>query len=59
MHLTDDIVSAKMEDKRDDFDFEIVKFPFLDGDVARSTSYEVYTSQLIRFCTNGKSDMST
>ena len=31
------------------FDFEIVNFPFLDGDVPRSTSYEVYISQLIRF----------
>ena len=38
-----------MYDKRDDFDFEIVKFPFLDGDVPRSTSYRVYISQLIRF----------
>ena len=32
-----------------DFDFEIVNFPFLDGDVHRSTSYGVYISQLIRF----------
>ena len=38
-----------MYDKRDDFDFEIVNFPFLDGDVPCSTSYEVYISQLIRF----------
>ena len=30
-----------MHDKRDDFDFEIVNFPFLDGDVPRSTSYGV------------------
>ena len=30
-------------------DFEIVNFPFLDGDVPRSTSYGVYISQLIRF----------
>ena len=36
-------------DKRYDFDFEIVNFPFLDGDVPRSTSYGVYISQLIRF----------
>ena len=28
-------------DKRDDFDFEIDNFPFLDGDVSRSTSYGV------------------
>ena len=38
-----------MYDKRDDFDFEIVNFPILDGDVPRSTSYGVYSSQLIRF----------
>ena len=31
------------------FDFEIFNFPFLDGDVPRSTSYGVYISQLIRF----------
>ena len=44
-----DIVSTKIYDKRDNFDFEIVNFPFIDGDVPRSTSYEVYISQLIRF----------
>ena len=31
-------------DKRDDFNFEIVNFPFLDGDVPRSSSYGVYIS---------------
>ena len=36
-------------DKHDDFNFEIVNFPFLDGDVPRFTSYRVYISQLIRF----------
>ena len=36
-------------DKWDDFDFDIVNFPFLDGDVPRSTSYGVFISQLIRF----------
>ena len=35
--------------KRDDFDFDIVNFPFLGGDVPRRTSYGVYISQLIRF----------
>ena len=40
-------VSTKIYDKRDDFD--IVSFPFLDGDVPRRTSYGVYISQLIRF----------
>ena len=49
LSITNDIVSTKIYDKRDDFDFEIVNFPFLDGDVPRSTSYGVYISQLIRF----------
>ena len=51
MHLSisNDIVSTKIYDKRDDFDFEVVNFPFLDGDVPLSTSYGVYISQLIRF----------
>ena len=43
------IVFLSIYDKRDDFDFEIVNFPFLDGDVPRSTSYGVYISHLIRF----------
>ena len=42
-------VSSKIYDKRDDFDFDIVNFPFLDGDVPRSTSCGVYISQLNRF----------
>ena len=49
------IVSSKIYDKRDDFNFEIVNFPFLDGDVPRSPSYGVYISQLIcfaRVCSN-------
>ena len=51
LHLSNsnDIVSTKIYDKRDEFDFKIVNFPFLDDDVPRSTSYGVYISQLIRF----------
>ena len=37
-----------MHDKRDDFDFDIVNFSFLDSDVPRAISYDVYVSQLIR-----------
>ena len=43
------IVSSKIYDKQDDYNFEIVNFPFLDGDVPRSHSYGVYIFQLIRF----------
>ena len=49
LSISNDIVSSKIYNKRDDFDFEIVNFPFLDGDVPRSTSYGVYISQLICF----------
>ena len=33
MSLHNDIVPSKNYDKRDDFNFEIVNFPFLDGDI--------------------------
>ena len=49
LSVSNRFVSSKMYDKRDDFDTDIVHFPFLDGDVPRSTSYGVYNSQLIRF----------
>ena len=42
-------VKTKIYDKRDDFDFDIVNFPFLDGEVPRSTTYGIYISQLVRF----------
>ena len=44
LHLSifNDIVSTKIYDKRDDLDFEMVNFPFLDGDFSRCTSYGVY-----------------
>ena len=38
LSISNDIVSTKIYDKRDDFDFEIVNFPFLAGDVPPSTS---------------------
>ena len=49
--ISDGFVSSKIYDKRDDFDFDIVNFPFLDGDIPRATFYiyGVYISQLIRF----------
>ena len=49
LSIVDGFVSRKIYDKRDDFDFEIVNFPFLVDDVPRVASYGVYISQLIRF----------
>ena len=47
--ISNGFVSFKIYDKRDDFTFYIVDFPFLDGDVPCRPSYGVYISQLIRF----------
>ena len=41
LSISDGFVKAKLYDKRDDFDFDIVNFPFFDGDVPRSTPYGV------------------
>ena len=49
LSITNGKVSSKIYNKRDDFNFEIVNFPFLDGDVPRSPSYGVYISQLFCF----------
>ena len=49
LSISDGFVKTNIYDKRDDFDFDIVNFPFLDGDVPRLASYGVYISQLIRF----------
>ena len=50
LSISNGTVSTKIYDKHD-FHFDIVNFPFLDGDVPRRTSYGVYISQLIRFAT--------
>ena len=44
LSISDGFVKTKIYDKRDDFDFDIVNFPFLDGDVPPSASYGVYIS---------------
>ena len=49
LYISNATVSTKIYDKRDNFAFGIVNFPFLDGDVPLCTSYGVYISQLIRF----------
>ena len=49
LSISNHIVSTKIYDKRDDFDFEIVNFPFLDGNVPRFTTYGVHISQFFLF----------
>ena len=38
LSIANRVVSSKINDKRDDFDFDIVNFPFLDDDVPRRAS---------------------
>ena len=47
LSIANGFVTSKIYDKRDDFDFDIAKCPFLNGDVPRRVS--VFISQLIRF----------
>ena len=49
LSISNGFAASKIYDNCDDFVFDIVIFPFLDGDVPRSTSCGVYISQLIRF----------
>jgi len=49
LRITNGIVSTKIYDKRDDYNFDIVNYPQLSGDIPRATSYGVYISQLVRF----------
>ena len=46
--IHNDIVSTKIYDKRDYFNFDIVNFPFLGGDVPQSPSYGVYLPEHLR-----------
>jgi hypothetical protein len=40
---------TKLSDKRDDFNFPIVNFPFICSNIPTASSYGVYISQLIRY----------
>ena len=41
--------STNFYDKRDDFDFYIISFPFLSGNIPSGPSYGAYISQLITY----------
>ena len=43
------VISTRLYDKRDDFDFHIVNFPYLSSNIPSGPSYGVYISQLIRY----------
>ena len=45
----DGILKSRIYDKRDDFSFPIVNFPFLSSNIPSSPAYGVYMSQMIRY----------
>ena len=49
LSISNGFVSSKIYDERDDFDFDIANFPFLDGDDPCRPPYGVYISVLLRF----------
>ncbi|KAK3105726.1 hypothetical protein FSP39_004293 [Pinctada imbricata] len=49
-------IHTSVYDKRDDFGFNIVNFPWLDADVPRLPSYGIYISQLIRLRNKASKD---
>ena len=44
------IVSSRMHDKWDEFNLEMVNYPFLDGDIPHSPSHGVYIRSCVREC---------
>ena len=41
---------TEVYDKRNDFNFDIVNFPYMCGNIPAKPTYGVYISQLIRIC---------
>ena len=55
LYIDNGKLTTKLYDKRDDFNFPIVNFPFLSSNIPSAPAYVVYVSQLIRYartCSN-------
>ena len=44
-----DDLRISVYDKREDFNFKIANFPYLDSNIPRNPAYGVYLSQLVRY----------
>ena len=47
--INDSIISTSLYDKRDAFDFPIVNFPTLTGNIPHKSSYGVFTGEVVRY----------
>ena len=45
----DDVLVSSVYDKRDNFSFEIVNYPFIDSCIPKKYALGVFSSQLIRY----------
>ena len=55
LYIDNEKLITRLYDKRDDFNFPIVYFPFLISNIPSAPAYGVYVSQLIRYaraCSN-------
>ena len=55
LYIDNGKLATRLYDKRDDFNFPIVNFPFLSSNIPSALAYGVYVSQLIRYakaCSN-------
>ena len=55
LYIDNGKLATRLFDKRDDFNFPIVNFPFLSSNIPSAPAYGVYVSQLIRYaraCSN-------
>ena len=49
LYIDNGKLTARLYDKRDDFNFPIVNFPFLSSNIPSAPAYGVYVSKLIRY----------
>ena len=55
LYIDNGKLTTRLYDKRDDFNFPIVNFPFLSSNIPSAPAYGLYVSQLIRYartCSN-------
>ena len=55
LYIDNGKLTTRLYDKREDFNFPIVNFPFLSSNIPSAPAYGVYVSQLIRYartCSN-------
>ena len=50
IEIADGKFTYRKYDKRADFNFEVINYPFLGSNIPQQPSYGVFISQLIRFC---------